>query len=218
MRGAIKMKRFLRGTIIIVIMILGCEIIGQVFIKKADTKMTEDISEKIIRFHVLANSDTKDDQELKLKVKDEIIKFIQPKLSESKSIEESREILLKNDEEIKKIADKIIKDNGYSYEVKTELQKENFPVKQYGDIVLPQGEYEAYRVLIGDYKGQNWWCVMFPPLCFVDVTKGQIENEKTKEELESVLDKNEMEMVCDNKDNIKVKSKVFEVIKELIEK
>lgn len=212
------MKRFLRGTIIIVIMIFGCEIIGQVFIKKADTKMTEDISEKIIRFHVLANSDTKDDQELKLKVKDEIIKFIQPKLSESKSIEESREILLKNDEEIKKIADKIIKDNGYSYEVKTELQKENFPVKQYGDIVLPQGEYEAYRVLIGDYKGQNWWCVMFPPLCFVDVTKGQIENEKTKEELESVLDKNEMEMVCDNKDNIKVKSKVFEVIKELIEK
>lgn len=212
------MKRFIRGIIIILIMVFGCEIIGQVLIKRADSKMTEDISGKIIRFHVLANSDTKEDQELKLKVKDEIIKFIQPKLLESKSIEESREILLKSDEEIKKIADKIIKDNGYSYEVKTELQKENFPVKQYGDIVLPQGEYEAYRVLIGDYKGQNWWCVMFPPLCFVDVTKGQIENEKTKEELGSVLDKNEMEMVCDNKQNIEIKSKVFEIIKELTQK
>ena len=92
----------------------------------------------------IANSDSDKDQQLKLKVRDEVIKFLSPLLDQSSSIEESRKILKENDEEVKKIAKKVIEENGYKYSVESELSRENFPEKIYGNIVLPQGEYEAY--------------------------------------------------------------------------
>lgn len=154
-------------------------------------KLIKGISEKIIRFHVLANSDSSKDQALKQKVKDEIIKYILPKLKESKSIEETRNILKENDEDIVKVALKVIKNQGFNYSVKSQLSKENFPLKRYGTVVLPQGEYEAYRIIIGEGKGQNWWCVMFPPLCFIDITKGEVAEEETEEQMKKHLSKEE---------------------------
>lgn len=147
----------------------------------------EELKEKLIRFHVIANSDSDEDQNLKLKVRDEIIKYIQPKLKDSNSIDESREILLKEDSNIKKIAEKTILDNGYNYKVESNLGLANFPVKNYGNITLPQGQYEAYRIIIGNGEGQNWWCVMFPPLCFIDVTSGQVAVNETEEKMKEVL-------------------------------
>lgn len=159
------------------------------------SSVSDEIKDKLIRFHVIANSDDKKDQELKLKVRDEILKYIAPKLKDSKSIDESRKILKENDEQIKKIASKVIKDNGYSYAVNSTLDHENFPVKTYGNITLPQGNYEAYRVIIGSGKGQNWWCVMFPPLCFIDITKGQVSNNETEKQMKRVLTDKEYEEV-----------------------
>lgn len=180
----------------------------------------QDIAEKLIRFHVLANSDTTEDQGLKLKVRDEVLKYMCPILKESKSIEESREIIKENDSKIKEIAEKVIKERGYSYDVTTKLSYENFPVKSYANITLPQGKYEAYRIIIGSGEGHNWWCVMFPPLCFTDITKGEVAYEETKKDMEKILTPEEYEFVDSSKENNNcvMKLKVVEVIKSAYEK
>ncbi len=170
----------------------GCSIINNSVNKD---KLQQAVSEKIIRFHVLANSDSSKDQKLKQKVKDEIIKYILPKLKDSQSLEETRNILKEKDEDIVKVALKVIKAEGFNYGVKSQLSRENFPVKRYGTVVLPQGEYEAYRIIIGEGKGQNWWCVMFPPLCFVDITKGEVAEEETEEQMKKHLSKEEYESI-----------------------
>jgi stage II sporulation protein R len=162
----------------------------------------ESISHKIIRFHVIANSDTTTDQALKLKVRDAVLEFVEPKLRDSKSIEESRRILKENDTEIKSISENIIKENGYNYTIVTELDNENFPVKTYGNITLPEGEYEAYRIIIGSGEGHNWWCVMFPPLCFTDITKGEVAYEETEEEMKEYLTDEEYNIIDNQNNNI----------------
>lgn len=144
----------------------------------------EDIVDKIIRFHVIANSDSDEDQALKLKVRDRVVEFISGKLDKSTSLEESREIILSNKEEMEGIAREVIEENNYSYGVVSNLSRENFPDKVYGDVIFPQGEYEAYRIIIGDGDGENWWCVMFPPLCFVDGTKEVVDSSEVKKQIE----------------------------------
>ncbi|MDM0460584.1 stage II sporulation protein R [Clostridium perfringens] len=178
-----------------------------------EENIVEDISEKLIRFHVLANSDSDIDQDLKLRVKDEVLKYISPILNESQSLEESREILKREDKNIIKIAEDYIKSQGFDYAVETTLTRENFPVKEYGNIVLPQGEYEAYRILIGEGEGQNWWCVMFPPLCFIDVTKGQVAYDETEKKMKDVLSEEEFKSVNKKENNVKFGLKVIDLFK-----
>lgn len=182
--------------------------------KMSDNVSIEDISGKLIRFHVIANSDSEKDQNLKLKVRDKVLEYVQPLLKDSKNIEESREILNRENEKVLEIAREVIKENGYDYSVESTLDKENFPVKTYGNITLPQGEYEAYRIIIGTGEGQNWWCVMFPPICFVDITKGEVAYEETEEEMKKVLDDEEFNMV-DNTNSENVSSEKIEEIKEV---
>ncbi len=178
------------------------------YIKPNYQATSVNLEEKFIRFHVIANSDYEEDQELKVKVKDAILKEIKPILNDSNNIEQSRQLLLDNTEEIKSIAQKIIKENNKNYNVTVNLEKTNFPIKSYGDIVLPSGEYEALRVIIGEGQGKNWWCVMFPPLCFVDITHGTVDIE-TKEELKSILTEEEYSLITDDT-SIKVKFKIVE--------
>ncbi len=180
----------------------------------SENKMSNNISGKLIRFHVIANSDSEKDQNLKLKVRDKVLEYVQPLLKDSKNIEESREILNRENEKVLEIAREVIKENGYDYSVESTLDKENFPVKTYGNITLPQGEYEAYRIIIGTGEGQNWWCVMFPPICFVDITKGEVAYEETEEEMKKVLDDEEFNMV-DNTNSENVSSEKIEEIKEV---
>ncbi len=178
---------------------------------------SEAYKDKLIRLHVLANSDSPEDQELKLKVRDKIIADMNDKLRNSKSIDETREIVKNNIEEIKGIALKEIEFNEKDYQVSVSLDKQNFPTKSYGGFTLPAGEYEALRVVIGDGKGQNWWCVMFPPLCFIDITNGLTDG-KTKDELRKVLTEEEFNMILSTKDSgempIILKSKVLELIEK----
>lgn len=180
----------------------------------------ETISSKLIRFHVLANSDSKEDQELKLKVRDSVLKYLQPKLNEAKNINDSRNILNENHEKIKEIAEQVIKENGYRYSVSNSISFENFPIKTYGNITLPPGKYEAYRIIIGNGGGQNWWCVMFPPLCFVDVAKGNIAEKQTETQMKRSLTNEEYEYINNNKEkniekNIKIKFKLVEILNKL---
>lgn len=153
------------------------------------------LEKKLIRFHVIANSDGAEDQTLKLKVRDKVLEYMYPKLKDAQSIDESRQIIKENDKNIIKVAQDVVSKNGYNYSISTTLSKENFPVKTYGNIALPQGEYEAYRILIGNAGGQNWWCVMFPPLCFIDITKGEVSQKETEKAMKQVLSDEEYEAV-----------------------
>jgi len=207
------MKNFILTSIAIIIIVSIALNITSVSGKASQS----DIAGKLIRFHVIANSDDKIDQNVKLKVRDAVLKYISPKLKECKNIGESRKILKAENKNIKKIAQTIIKRNGFKYSVSTALSQENFPVKTYGNITLPQGKYEAYRIIIGKGTGQNWWCVMFPPLCFVDITKGDVSYQKTEKEMKTVLSNDEYKMVDNTIDSKKivVKFKLEEIFSEL---
>ncbi len=173
--------------------------------------------DKLIRLHVLANSDSPEDQELKLKVRDKIIAEMNDKLGNSKSIGETREIVQNSIEEIKEAALEEIELNGKEYEVAVSLDNQDFPTKSYGGFTLPSGEYEALKIVIGEGKGQNWWCVMFPPLCFIDITNGLTDG-KTKEELRKVLTEEEFNIITSAKDQgetpIILKSKILELFEK----
>ena len=128
------------------------------------------LSQNFIRLHVLANSDESCDQELKLKVRDRIIKETKGMFDENTDFRGAKQDICANMEKIKSYATDEIQKNGFDYPVKVSLGVSDFPTKEYGEIVLPKGRYEALKVEIGEAKGKNWWCVLFPPLCFVDET------------------------------------------------
>ncbi len=157
------------------------------------------LKDGIIRLHVKANSDTEEDQALKLKVRDRILKETAPLLKKSESIEETRAIVKENLDNIKSIAEEVIKEEGKDYKVEVNFGMTSFPTRKYGEMVLPAGEYEALLVTIGEGKGKNWWCVMFPPLCFVEMTHGVAAN--TQESLDMINDyTDEFDTVTDDKD------------------
>jgi stage II sporulation protein R len=130
------------------------------------------IPENAVRLRIMANSDSPEDQELKRKVRDRIIQEVGVRLRGIDDHEEVREALESGLPELNQAAAYVIREAGYSYKVNTDYGTVPFPTKMYGDHVYPAGEYEALRIVIGEGQGQNWWCVLFPPLCFVDVANG----------------------------------------------
>ncbi|BAF58366.1 hypothetical membrane protein [Pelotomaculum thermopropionicum SI] len=125
----------------------------------------------LIRLHVVANSDSAADQELKRKVRDEIVRSVAPEFAAAENIGSARLVARANLDRIKEIALREIKAEGKNYPVSVELASFSFPTKHYGPFVLPAGDYEAVRVVIGSGGGSNWWCVLFPPLCFADMSR-----------------------------------------------
>ncbi len=172
--------------------------------------VSTDISDSVFRLHVIANSDSDEDQALKYKVRDNLLKYMNNICSNCSSKQEAINLVTEHKEEFKQVALDTIKKAGYSYNVKINIGNFEFPTKQYGDISLPAGYYDALRVEIGEAKGRNWWCVMFPSLCFIDVSSG-IVPEESKEELQNVLSDEEYSIISDNSDNgIKLKFKLIE--------
>ena len=121
-----------------------------------------------VRLHILANSDSVQDQQLKLKVRDAIIAYLTPYVKNVSNAKEANEIIMSHQETIVAEAKKVIAANGANYAVAVQMGTFPFPVRSYGSLELPAGDYQAVRILIGQGAGQNWWCVLFPPLCFVD--------------------------------------------------
>ncbi|QUH29045.1 stage II sporulation protein R [Vallitalea guaymasensis] len=189
-------KRILRTYILslLIVILMLAAIVYDYGKNGTSAAVIEGISDSLIRFHVIANSDSEEDQKLKLKVRDEILDRMNGILEESENIEETRQLITDNRDEIKRIAERVIEENNYDYDINVKLKMEQFPLKTYGDIILPPGEYEALLVEIGEAKGKNWWCVMFPPLCFVDVTHGVVP-EETKETLKRVLTDEEYDSI-----------------------
>ncbi len=172
--------------------------------------VSTDISDSVFRLHVIANSDSNEDQALKYKVRDNLLKYMNNICRNCASKQEAINLVTEHQEEFKQVALDTIKKEGYSYNVKINIGNFEFPTKQYGDISLPAGYYDALRVEIGEAKGRNWWCVMFPSLCFIDVSSG-IVPEESKEELQNILSDEEYSIISDNSDNgIKFKFKLIE--------
>ena len=190
-------KKSLRIIFLLLIILISWLAMHLIKAKEADAEeIQEGIANEIIRFHVIANSDSKEDQLLKYKVRDSLVDELSPQLKNTKDIHGARKIVLNQLEDIQALATDIVKSEGYDYPVSVSLQPTYFPMKVYGEYTFPPGNYEALRVCIGEAKGQNWWCVMFPPLCFVDETYSIIDEESeeqlnltTDEEFESIKSK-----------------------------
>ena len=156
--------------------------------------LQREIADEVLRFHVLANSDSERDQELKMKVKEEVLAFMETELPKSESLEVTREWAKNYISEIEKIGKKVLMDYDCDDPVKAEVTFCEFPEKTYGDITFPAGIYEALRIEIGEAEGQNWWCVLYPNLCFTDAIHAVVP-EEGKRDLEEVLDDEAYEMV-----------------------
>lgn len=137
----------------------------------------EKIYQSVVRLHVLANSDSEEDQALKLKVRDAILAYTSPLVIDSATREEAIEILSRELDAIKEIAQKTVNENGYDYPVDVTLTLEEYPTRNYESMSFPSGEYVSLRVLIGESEGQNWWCVLFPPLCLSAATEKSANEE-----------------------------------------
>ena len=203
-------------SLIVVMSIMSISISGEV---KKISAASEDYKNKLIRFHVIANSDSEEDQNLKLKVRDAVIDYLQPKLELSSSIEESETIIKSEYKKLEDISKNIVLENGYKYDISVGIDYSTFPTKQYSNVVLPAGEYKALRIIIGEGKGKNWWCVMFPPLCFVDEQSSIIDTD-TDKKLREVLTEEEYALIAQNNkkqvNKVEVKFKIVEILQNIM--
>ena len=144
------------------------------------------LSEKVLRLHVLANSDSEADQQLKLKVRDAILQESDRLFQQSDSKEAAMAQMATHLSDVEQVAERTLRKNGCDLPVTAELKKVEFNTRTYGNITLPAGEYDALQVEIGAAKGKNWWCVLFPSLCVPSSTNVQMEDVLTQDELQVV--------------------------------
>ncbi len=164
----------------------------------------KNISENIIRMHIIANSDSLYDQQIKLEIRDRILN----KYSfAAKDIQGEKEYIKNNIDFIVNDVNSWLYEKGVPYKAKASLKKDYFPTKNYGGLSLPKGNYTAFKVILGKGNGKNWWCVMFPPLCFADSCVGTLDV-KSEEYLKENLSKEEYKLVT--KGGTKIKFKIME--------
>ncbi|HJV45251.1 MAG TPA: stage II sporulation protein R [Bacillota bacterium] len=130
------------------------------------------IPQESIRLRIIANSDLPEDQALKRAVRDQVNAYLSTKVGSLQTMNQAEGVINKELPKIQQIVDETVANRGFDYKTNVELGVVPFPTKMYGQYVYPAGEYEALRVTIGAGQGQNWWCVLFPPLCFVDISNG----------------------------------------------
>ncbi|MEC1545490.1 stage II sporulation protein R [Bacillus halotolerans] len=185
------------------------------------------IPDEAVRLRILANSDRDEDQELKRHIRDAVNKEITTWVKDITSIEEARRLIRSKLPEIKEIAKETMEKEGASQSISVDFDKISFPTKLYGSMVYPAGEYEAILITLGNGEGANWWCVLFPPLCFLDFSNGEAvkeqedqeaskkQTEKALEDLTAKAEKAEKEDEKEKEDNTEVKFFVVEWFSDL---
>lgn len=168
------------------------------------------LSGELIRLHIIANSDTDIDQALKIKIRDEIIEKAGAEFKDAKDKNELKNALIKKAPEIKKIADNVLLQNNSDYASSVSFERLYIPRKVYDGIILPEGSYEAMVVRLGEAKGKNWWCVVYPPLCFTESTCGELSDE-AKEYLKNNLTPQSYSLITESGIKIEYKLKVVEL-------
>ena len=157
---------------------------------KSTSTLQQQIATQVLRFHIRANSDTVADQQKKLRIKQSLLEWLTPILSENTSKSETIQCIRKNLPDIRKEATRMAAPES----VTVTLQKEWFPEKTYGTCTFPEGIYDALRVDIGQAKGHNWWCVLYPSLCFADALEPSM-TEEGEEKLQQVLDEDAYDLL-----------------------
>lgn len=176
--------------------------------------LQQSMAQKVLRFHVLANSDSMEDQQLKLKVRDRVGTVMADKLKEIKTVDEGTLVVEQNLGVIEDCAAAVIAEEGYQYPVHAALEHCDFPEKTYGVYTFPAGEYEALRVVIGSGEGHNWWCVMYPNLCFAN-SMYEVDD-ASGEKLREVLEPEEYAAVLES-GNFKVRFKMLGFLNRVLE-
>lgn len=201
----------MKKTIVrIEISILIAVLITNMFSFAGFSKQCDEIRNKVLRMHVIANSDKDFDQELKLKVRDAVLNEGKELFNGSLTANDAEEKIMPNINKLEKAALKTIRENGFDYNVNIYVAKEFFKTRVYDNsIALPAGEYTAVKVVIGEGKGKNWWCVMFPPMC-LPAANGDVK-------MEDVLNEEEMHIVSNSK-QYSFRFKIVEICKEMIKK
>lgn len=133
-----------------------------------------ELSDKLIRFHVIANSDSESDQSMKLYVRDAITSKLEVLLENAETKEQAEKIIAEELVEIRSDAQTAVYEYGGKYEVQVSLEVENYPTRKYDTFTLPAGEYTSLKIIIGNGGGRNWWCVVFPPVCFTAATDDEL--------------------------------------------
>ncbi|HBN10992.1 MAG TPA: stage II sporulation protein R [Ruminococcus sp.] len=169
-------------------------------------KSYDELQQNVLRMHIIANSDSVDDQQLKLKVRDELLSHSDEIFSDCYNISDAENNIKNKFELIEKIANDTIRKNGFSYHAKAELVNMEFAAKVYNDITMPAGTYDALRITIGNAEGHNWWCVMYPPLCL-----------PVEGVAEEYFDDGEQDILY-NPDKYEIKFKCLEIFEKLNEK
>lgn len=175
------------------------------------TVVSSDLADNFFRLHILANSDSEEDQALKLIVRDNIIEYMNTLSYEGLTKESAISLTSSHLQNFKEIAEKTIQEQGYDYPVSLEIGNFYFPTKEYGNVSLPAGYYDALKIEIGKANGKNWWCSLFPPLCFVDISSGVID-EESEEYLKENLTNEEFAIITENSDDVKFKFKIIELL------
>lgn len=165
-----------------------------IVVNAKQSRMQKDLAKEVFRFHVLANSDSDEDQTLKMQVKEAVIAYMKEEIPESDSVETTKTWASGHLNAIESLAEAVVREKGYDYQITARVTTCDFPDKTYGDITFPAGRYEALRIEIGEAKGQNWWCVLYPNLCFIDAVNAVVPD-KGKKDLKKVLEEDTYEMV-----------------------
>jgi stage II sporulation protein R len=208
------MKKILKNSFIILSLFI---IFFFICAKSYATNISSNLSQNIFRLHILANSNSDEDQNLKLKVRDSIVEYVKEITKDSSKKDDVIKICQNNISNLQEIAENVIKENGYDYPVTIEIGNFYFPTKDYANISFPAGYYDALRIKIGEATGNNWWCSLFPPLCFVDISSGVLEKED-EEILENNLGSDSFELITENDNSTKFKFKIVEIFNENFKK
>ena len=174
---------------------------GIVYAHQEESRLEEiqqNLAKEVFRFHVLANSDSAEDQKLKMQVKEAVVSYMKEEIPDSDSAEETKKWAKTHLREIEAVAKEVVEEAGNDDRVKAEVTNCGFPEKVYGDVTFPAGYYDALRIEIGKAEGQNWWCVLYPNQCFMDSVRAVVP-EEGKEQLKEVLTEEEYEEVTEVK-------------------
>ena len=180
---------------------------------QAEKETQEHLAQEVLRFHILANSDSDEDQALKMTVKEEVLGYLEGAMPEDMDVAETTDWMRRHTDELENLSREIVQQEGYDYPVSAAVTTCWFPEKTYGDLTFPSGNYEALRIEIGVAKGHNWWCVLYPNLCFLDAVNAVVPKEG-KQELKNVLSEEEYSQITATTD-FKIKWYFPERLKEL---
>lgn len=169
-----------------------------------------DLTNSVLRLHVLANSDSKTDQELKLKVRDRVLEEAELILPGHSSLNDAETLLKGNLNRLAQAGAEVVAEEGYDYSVSAEIRETWFPTKEYDDFSLPAGRYQALRIVIGEGEGQNWWCVVFPPLCL-----GSVSESVQQTALDAGMDEQQVALLVGESEGYIVKFKALELWEKL---